>query len=283
MKTENDTKVPGGVYLCQVNDSISCGACCGLYNVADTRREAMQAMLLYRSEKFATTPRDVGSIDAFKKEIEERENQERPFPEFHHCPYIGLIGERYSRVGCLLHPMARGNNGIDFRGLSYYGGMACRDYFCPATKQLPARYKEIVRAAAEDWHPYGMVVTERRLVSQLFTEVERRLGRELEVSDLKGSAALVAAIQELLRLKLIWPYRAPSNDRATLCHYIFEDGKYERPQIDYVAAGPETSKYDGILRELSTSLSDSDTLRNAEDLIEKHLQRVVDRLLKSSG
>jgi hypothetical protein len=55
----------------------------------------------------------------------------QPFPEFHHCPYVGLIGNELSRVGCLLHPMAEGNTGVDFRGLSYYGGMACRIYFCP--------------------------------------------------------------------------------------------------------------------------------------------------------
>jgi hypothetical protein len=32
--TSLDHQVPGGIYLCQVNEKVSCGVCCGLYNVA---------------------------------------------------------------------------------------------------------------------------------------------------------------------------------------------------------------------------------------------------------
>lgn len=33
-----DKTAPGGVYLCRVNENLSCGACCGLYNVPDLSR-----------------------------------------------------------------------------------------------------------------------------------------------------------------------------------------------------------------------------------------------------
>lgn len=275
METENGARVPGGIYLCQVDEGISCGACCGLYNLADTGFEAMRSMLAHRTERFAHTPRNVDAIVAFKTQIEQRENQSRPFPKFHHCPYIGLIGERFSRVGCLLHPVATGNNRVDFRGLSYYGGMACREYFCPATHRLPARYKEIVRTAAENWHQYGLVVTERRLVGHLFEAVEDRLGRRIQAADLVGTSRCLAAIRELLRLKLDWPFRG-GPDGGTRCHYIFEDGDYERPETDYSATGRTSSGFNGIMRELSTFLPDPASYREACELIKTRLDRVVD-------
>jgi hypothetical protein len=35
------------------------------------------------------------AILAFKAHIESRENRNPPFPDFHHCPYIGLIGKDF--------------------------------------------------------------------------------------------------------------------------------------------------------------------------------------------
>ncbi|MCG6973724.1 MAG: hypothetical protein LJE66_11325 [Desulfobacterales bacterium] len=37
----------GGIYLCQVNDNVSCGACCGLYNVADPSEQNLTHILDY--------------------------------------------------------------------------------------------------------------------------------------------------------------------------------------------------------------------------------------------
>ncbi|MDA8140544.1 MAG: hypothetical protein M0036_18010, partial [Desulfobacteraceae bacterium] len=86
-----DAQVPGGVYLCQVSEKVSCGACCGLYNVADTSRPAMEKMLRARTVRFAQVPRTAAAIDAFARETTAIEPQERPFPQFHHCPFTGLI------------------------------------------------------------------------------------------------------------------------------------------------------------------------------------------------
>lgn len=132
---EMDNSVPGGVYLCQINERVSCGACCGLYNVADVSSEGLTEILIRRTEAFERISRDVNSVLDFKKATDDGEPLAIPFPDFHHCPYLGLVGERHSRVGCLLHSQANGNNGVDFRGLSYYGGMACSIYFCPSYSQ----------------------------------------------------------------------------------------------------------------------------------------------------
>ncbi len=169
-----DPEIPGGVYLCQVSETVSCGACCGLYNVADLSRDGLSALLARRTRRFAgMTGRDLDAVLSFRKWVEDSEPQQRPFAEFHHCPYIGLIGRNLSRPGCLLHPL--GNNGIDLRGISDYGGFACRAYFCPTHDCLSADIKILIRKAARDWFEYGLMITEASLVQAVLDAAGIRL------------------------------------------------------------------------------------------------------------
>lgn len=269
-----DTIVPGGVYLCQVSDTVSCGACCGLYNVHDTSRQSMKQMLKNRSVKFAEVSRTADAIEAFARELEAVECQQRPFPEFHHCPFIGLIGPDLGRVGCLLHPLAAGNNGVDFRGLSYYGGLACRTYFCPATHRPEARYKRIVRGVLDDWHLYGTVATEIDLVNALFKHIEDRIGRKLDDDAVIRNPAVRATVSDMLGLKLEWPFRPAQAD--TPCHYFFFDVQYEKPAINYNDTGATVSEYDDILYELVSSFSSTSELRRAERMIQQKIDIVLE-------
>ena len=156
-------------YLCQVNESVSCGACCGLYNVADASFERLQSRLAHRTRRYERIPNTIDAIEAFKEDIEDREkNERRPIPDFHHCPYIGLIGEKKLRVGCLLHPMNPKNENFDYRELSYYGGMTCRVYFCPSATKLPKDYAKIVKMLADNWYDYGLIITETKLLQAFF-------------------------------------------------------------------------------------------------------------------
>ncbi len=108
------------------------------------------------------------------------EDPYRPYPKFHHCPFLGFTGKHQSRVGCLLHPEADRNNGVDFRGLSFYGGMACNLYFCPSHWSLKPIYKKILQETEPDWYLYGLMITEAEMVGTFFQEVERRLQRSLK-------------------------------------------------------------------------------------------------------
>lgn len=272
-----DPQVPGGVYLCQVNERVSCGACCGLYNVAETSREHMVKTLGDRTHRFARVPRTVEGIDAFALQSQRIECQERPFPQFHHCPFIGLIGEERSRVGCLLHPMAEGNQGVDFRGLSYYGGLACRTYFCPSTHSLPPRYKRVLRKVLADWHLYGLVVTETDLISALFHQIEVRLASHIEPALFEGRPEAGRALDRLLALKLTWPHRPPEADSP--CHHFFFDVSYAKPLIDYRRLGVASSPFNPILRELISAFDSVETLRRAEQRIDQAIAGVVAALL----
>ena len=271
-----DHEVPGQVYLCQVDETISCGACCGLYNVPELDRQNLNALLEQRTARFAVTPRTTAAIDAFALESTNVESWQRPFEKFHHCPFLGLIGNGKKRVGCLLHPLAHGNQGVDFRGLSYYGGFACRTFFCTSTRTLEKRYKQIVRLASDHWFAYGLVVTETALLSACFERIEQELGYSLNPADLAGKNSACAALKALLGLKIDWPFRPRT--RTTACHYLFNDTEHPKPAIDYAALGVGPSAYDGILTELVSSFDTAAQLQAAETVIQNHLDAVVESL-----
>lgn len=272
-----DAQVPGGVYLCQVDADISCGACCGLYNVADLSRENVSDMLIRRNERFANTARTVEAIDAFGRETERLETQQRPFARLHHCPFIGLIGEGPGRVGCLLHPLADGNDGVDFRGLSYYGGLACRTFFCVTTKEMPPRWKRVLRQVLDHWYDFGLVITEFDLLTAIFEHLEFRLGRPLDTA-MEAGATPGESLRRLLSLKCRWPFRPSSH--FTACHYLFRNEAYPKPMVPYEQLGALPSAYDNILREMPSAFRNARELRRAEALVESHLAEAVKSLDK---
>ena len=280
---DNDNQVPGGIYLCQVNKEISCGACCGLYNVVNPSYESIMGMLTWRTDTFSHVKREMDAILAFKEKVEDREPQKRPFPEFHHCPYIGLVGKKRSRVGCLLHPLLDENKGIDFRGLSFYGGMACRVYFCLTYNNLPAVFKEIVCKTASNWYVYGLVITETKLLNAIFEEVEKRINRSLTKTDILKNNKCLEPLIELLELKINWPFRRQSSSGSA--NYFFEDQLYSRPSINYEAIGGSVSRHDILLQELESQFNSANDLRAEEDLIDGLINKVINQVdrLKVEG
>ena len=242
-------EVPGGIYLCQVSDTLSCGACCGLYNTADPSRTSLEQRLLRRTEIFARVPRDPASIEAFAREIAGTEPRERPLPGFHHCPYIGLIGMDRSCVGCLLHPLADGNDGVDYRGFSPYGGMACKICFCPAYRVLSAPHREILRLTAPDWHAFGILITEARTVEVMLRAAEDLAGRPIAPDRMDEEGKLRKAIRDLYALILVWPFRPNGFPLGT---YFLGDEQVRKDPVDYSAAGGHPSRYDAALQELAS-------------------------------
>ena len=226
-----------------------------------------------RTERFREVPRETDAIDAFGEQMERRESRQRPYPDFYHCPFLGLVGRQNSRVGCLLHPLADGNQGVDLRGLSFYGGLACRDYFCPSHRNLPPVYKTIIKSVCTDWYVYGLAVTEERLLAGFFGDIERRLGRCLEPADITGSPGARQTVAEFLGLKLVWPFHEPGWKGPA--NYFFNDGLYPHPPIDYERLGARPSPHDVILRELSSAFSSRAELTAAEARIEDLLVRIV--------
>lgn len=215
-------------------------------------------ILRERTRRFSEIRRDMDDIIRFGKQAEEGVSGDQPFPEFHHCPFVGLIGKNSSRIGCLLHPSASGNQGIDLRGLSYYGGLACQSYFCPSYRQLEKVYKKLIKRVVDNWYVYGLIITETRLVKAFFNHLEKPLGRLLKMEDIVGNEHREAMTRHFFNLKLQWPYRKGSFP----ANYFFKDDLYPRAPIDYDRLGVETSEYDVFFQELDSRF------KTASDLIE---------------
>lgn len=254
-------------YLCQVSETVSCGACCGLYNVEDPCRHRISGMLERRSFEFSGVPREIDAIVDFgRKEYEKVAAEGFPMPEFHHCPYLGLIGPDTSRVGCLLHPMGAGNNGIDFRGLSYYGSMTCRVYFCPTHNRISANLKNIIRSVIDDWYLFGLIIQETKLLEAFQDEIARRCGRDFEDTQYTPGAEVRRVWFRLFELKVNWPFSASG---LPLANYFFNDYLYSRQQVDYSDTGRTSSGYDAIFRELGSVFESEAQLVQAERIMDK--------------
>jgi hypothetical protein len=271
--SQKEPTVPGGVYLCQVNEQISCGACCGLYNVRNVSFEALTKMLFDRTERFTGVRRDAEPIIQFGRGIEALESRKRQLADFYSCPFIGLVGKDRTRVGCLLHPAAAGNGGVDYRGLSYYGGMACRDYFCPSYSCLSGMIKKIVQDTTVSWYDYGLIITETKLLGALFDEIEKKLATKVSAQHFLGNRQCIYAIRNILSLKVHWSFR-PHPD-AGMCHYFFNDRRYAKESVNYHEIGKEPSKYDTIFKELGTAFGSADELQQAEQRLNNLIDGMV--------
>jgi len=270
-----EADVPG-VYLCQVSPNVSCGACCGLYNVADPSPQSVEAMLVRRTRWFADVPRTVAGIDAYKARVEGSEPGERPFPDFHHCAFLGMIEDEGRRVGCLLHPLAKGNAGLDWRGLSYYGGMACRTYFCPSVRKLPAPWLAALRSSINHWYLHGLIVTERRLLAAFFQEVERRIGRCIQATDFTIGSRPSRCLEEFAGLKIRWPFRR--RNAPGVCNYFFEDGLYPRPELKTATDDANLPPLDAIFRELDSGFASPSDRKRGEQILESLFERMAQTL-----
>ena len=265
-------------YLCQVSETVSCGACCGVYNLPDLSRSRLENLLGKRTEDFSFVPRTEDGIIQFHRKNRGPHRLSRPFPELYHCSFLGLIGARRSRVGCLLHPSLPDNNNVDFRSLSWYGEKACRGYFCPTTSKLPAVYQSILIQTLDNWYDYGLIVTEYALVTAYFKEVESRIGRKVALSDFTQNVEAMDALKKFTTLKSTWPYRRANSSGP--CNFFFENGLYPRPDVYRAKPDIRLSNYEDILRNLDSGFSSENELVAAEQLLENLFEQTERAIMK---
>jgi hypothetical protein len=271
---------PGGVYLCQVNDQVSCGACCGLYNVEYPSHAALESMLADRTDSFRRIPREADAITEFGKVILRRQVGNPSLPDFHHCPFLGLIGREKSRVGCLLHPLATGNHGVDFRGLSHYGGMACRVYFCPTHQKLSREIKMVVRETAESWYDYGLVITEAKLLTAFFAALEKRIDAAVDTENILQNRECRHLLRKVSQLKIDWPFRRRID--SGLCHYMFDDSLYRKNDPTYPPESKKVSRFDAIFRELGSGFKTDMDLASGEGIVGGMINELASQIDKGN-
>jgi len=268
-----EIEVPGGVYLCQVSEQVSCGACCGLYNRVDVSRETLYTLLEARTRRFRRIQRTAEGIEAFRQREESLDSAPGPYPDFYRCPFLGLVGNDRSRVGCLLHPLSDGNKGIDFRGLSFYGGLACRRYFCPSHRSLDKNRKQIVKAVCANWHLYGLVIPDVEFINVVFSEIERRVEHAVEAKEILGNTAAAMAMRALFGFKERWPFR-PVGWKGS-GNYFFNDAAHPALPVDYQRPGVAPSEYDAFFQALGSEFTSRSALDAAEAMAASAFSRVT--------
>jgi hypothetical protein len=254
--------------LCHPDGKRSCAACCGLYNVRDGTRSTLSNKLEQHTVLFGTVERSAAAICEYKSRVA---TEEENFPldaEIHVCEFIGFLDPQQCLVGCMLHPAAKGNEEIDFRGLCHYGSMACKSFFCPAWEEVPARYRDILLALVEDWHLYGLVMTDVDFVMSLFGLVEQRLGRPLDAAELTNTPA-GSILSEILSWKDSWPPGRESRVRQS--RYYFKS-PFHRLNPDFDA---NMARFLGTLNftfdiEVDLQSAGSSVLPKLEELIEAY-------------
>ena len=158
--------------------------------------------------------------------------------------------------------------------------MACRQYFCPAHRDLAPEIKRFVQRLAVSWYEYGLIVTETVLLGALVSEIEKRLAVSMSLRSVLDNPSVYQALREVLFLKIDWPYR---QDRGSgLCHYFFTDRRYGRGPVDYGNAGRHPIGFETIFTELASGFESASDLRRAEQRLDFVLQKAAEAVRSCS-
>lgn len=258
------------IHLCQPDSGKSCGACCGLYNWKDHSRTAIEAILSMQTDLFAPFQTSGRDFDQYRELRAAALTNEKLFETIYNCEFIGFIDPERRRVGCMLHPMVTG--GPDLRDHCFYGAEICAGHFCPGYSCLTTAQQQAVVSATSDWYLYGLTITDIDLVKQFFKHVEDRIGESVKERRL-ADPAVTDVLSRFFILKESWPFKAREN---RLGKYCFSAAEYHVARIEYEARwGLPPSRFDGILMSLESDLTTPEDLRQAEAIIEGHVQNFI--------
>ena len=227
--------------LCQ-RGAASCGACCGLYNRADHSREALAELLDRRTARVSRAARGPEGFAAAAAELARQGDGEPLFPTVRICPLLGWLDEGRSRVGCLAHPAACGQ---DLRDQGVYDAAICQSFLCPSHGFLGEEEAELVVAiCGADPYLYGLVVTDVPFVRACLSGVGQLCGERIRSRHL-DHAPLRGALRRLFQLK---EELAPGSDGLYGAFRPGPDGEPVDRLIDYEALARPRSPHDQILR-----------------------------------
>src|SRR5512136_819353 len=198
------------IHLCQPDANKSCGACCGLYNYADSTRESLSRRLRERTNYFHETVRCGEDLPQFSRTVKMLEDTRKIYDVIYCCEYLGFLDGREEKVGCLLHPCQ--NDGADLRSVSFYGRELCEGHLCPSYHYLSLEEKLALTNIANDWYLYGLCVTDIDLVKSYFRLAGERVCETPSPTRLKEKA-LGDIVLKFFSFKISWPFRSSAKNR----------------------------------------------------------------------
>ncbi|HPX81841.1 MAG TPA: hypothetical protein PLB95_08090 [Syntrophales bacterium] len=258
-------------HLCQPDACKSCGACCGLYNYADSSRDTLVRRLRRRTALMGRANRSPAGLEEFARMIRDTEDMTKRYEVIYCCEYLGFLDLEERRVGCLLHPLQ--NDGVDYREVSFYGRELCDGHFCPSYHYLSGAEKHSLLHVIDDWYLYGLVVTDIDLVKSYFRLISDGV-YETPDPECFRSGPLHESTRSFFSLKLTWPFRAADVHR--LGKYYFDGSQYMVKYIDYEALGMGKSRFDQVFMSLSSEFSCREDVRAAEEIIARHIGEFID-------
>ena len=257
------------VHLCQPDTDKSCGACCGLYNYADSTKESLVRRLRNRTRIFRETVRGTADLKVFSDRIKGLESSEKLYEVIHCCEYLGFLNGKEKKVGCLLHPLQ--NKGVDMRDVSFYGKELCDGHFCPSYQFISREEKLAMIRIIDDWYLYGLCITDIDLVKEYFRFISEGIYEVPHPDRFKGRLRDIAL--NFFSLKISWPFR--STDTNRFGKYYFDGSQYMISHIDYEALGCERSKFDKIFLSLTSRFRTFEELRKGEEIIRENIDEFI--------
>ena len=243
----------------------SCGACCGLYNVRDHSRPALEAELRRRTAALATVERAEEAFRAAAAALA-RHAPEPLFASVRNCMLLGFLDAEGTRVGCLAHPLATG--GPDLRAAGVYDVLTCEAFLCPSHAWLTEEEAQLAELGAGGWHLYGLTATDVPFLRACLGAVAARAGAGVERRHLVHPPFRAA----LHRLLALMEELEPGSAGLFGAFRPGRDGEPAPRRIDYEALARRTSPYDAIL----TCVGADPHSGNDLDLLEAEVVRRLD-------
>lgn len=262
------------IHLCQPDDCKSCGACCGLYNYADSSRDSLEERLRRRTALFREKVRGPADLRGFSELVRSAEDNARLYEVIYCCEYLGFL-DSGRKVGCLLHPMQ--NGGADLREVSFYGRELCDGHLCPSYHYISPAEKKALLNIIDDWYLYGLCITDIDLVKEYFRLVSEAVGEMPHPARFLRPGLKKAALG-FFSLKTSWPFRSGAANRFG--KYYFDGSQYMIHHIDYEGLSCEISKYNRIFLSLASEFSSAEEVRSAECLVGERISDFVDMYLE---
>ncbi len=260
-------------YLCQPEPVCgkvpSCASCCGIYNYRGHKRELVTNVLSQQTELLKGWDGTDGDMDRIREEAESKRPPQR-FEVIYNCPFAGFLDPERTRVGCLLHPLLRGE---DLREYCRYGRKTCGEAKCQAYTYLSEGEARAVMASAADWYIYGLSITDIDLIRDFFEIAEMKTYKPLSPDRVEKSAELCRIFGEYLSWKETWHL---ARDPGRFGKYYFRERDYMVYSIDYRSLGWSDRTYNGILLSLGSVIESRPELEQALRLIDGKIEEFVE-------
>jgi hypothetical protein len=257
------------LHLCQPDNTKSCGACCGLYNLEGHSRETLTALLKQRTKLFFSSGVNP-DLAVYQKEIRAIPIPPKLCETIHNCEFLGFVDKERRRVGCLLHPVF--HQGRDLRACSFYGAELCDNHFCISYSSLTPVEQKAVICSLDDWYLYGLVLTDVDFVKAFFYHVQNRRGDSVGIGKLE-KREVRSALRNYFQLKEIWKFAAHVN---RLGKYHFSKAEYGIARIEYEKQlHMRPSRFDTIFVSLASDFKTEGEVFEAEFIIEEKIKQFI--------